>query len=345
MMKRAIPICSWATVLLIALGSSPGKAAQVAASVEYDFVARPAGLSPDFGQREGVSVRFLAIKTIDEFRVDAALWQPNGKQASDTTLLVMVHGSGGSYQGAPQSGLGPRLAARGYASLAINTRQHDDKINTDNFLDVRRDIDAAVQVGRALGYKTLVLQGHSLGNIQVQFYAATNWDRDTRAVILLGAFANLPWKSRNILVQDEERYRQLADASMKSLRDGTLDQILPVKMRFATPVSSAAAEAPITGQHFLTYRWEKTSIADGTFWIHRIPQPVLMIRDQADGAVAPFEPHMLLSAAHSEGSLPPKVDFILLPDAKPPSLKGHSFDGNEEPLADAITKWLAELHL
>jgi hypothetical protein len=63
----------------------------------------------------------------------------------------MVHGSGGSYRRAPESTLAPRLATKGYAALAINTRQHDEKINTDNFLDVRRDIDAAVQVGRALG--------------------------------------------------------------------------------------------------------------------------------------------------------------------------------------------------
>jgi pimeloyl-ACP methyl ester carboxylesterase len=328
-----------------ALGTAHVRAAQVAASIEYDFVAGPAGLPPDFGQGDGAPSRFLAIKTIDGFQVDAALWQPGGKQAGDTTLLLMVHGSGGSYSQAPQSGLGPRLAAKGYASLAINTRQHDDRINTDNFLDVRRDIDAAVQVGRALGYKRLVLTGHSLGNIQVQFYAATNWDRDLKAVVLLGAFANLPWKSRNILVQDEQRYRELADVSMKALRDGTLDQVLPVRMRFLTPVSSATAEAPITGQHFLTYRWEKTSVADGTFWIRRIPNPVLLIRDQSDGAIASFEPHMLLSAAHSEGALPPKVDFILLPDAKPPSLKGHSFDGNEDPLADAIAKWLGELRL
>jgi hypothetical protein len=70
-----------------------------------------------------------------------------------------------------------------------------------------------------------------------------------------------------------------------------------------------------------------------------------MIRDQSDAAIAPFEPHMLLSAAHSEGSLAFKADFVLLPDAKPPSLKGHSFDGNEQPLTDTITKWLADLHL
>jgi hypothetical protein len=122
------------------------------------------------------------------------------------------------------------------------------------------------------------------GNIQVQFYAATNWDRDVKAVILLGAFGNLPWKSRNILVQDEDRFRALIDASMKALRDSTPNQVLPVKMRFSNPVSPAAQEAPITGQHFLTYRWERTSVADGTYWIHRIPDPILIVRDQSDGA-------------------------------------------------------------
>jgi pimeloyl-ACP methyl ester carboxylesterase len=324
---------------------SPSNAAQIAASIEYDFVARPTGLSSDFEPPSGTSLKFLAIKAIDGFQVDAALWQPSGKQSVDTTLIVMVHGSGGSYRRAPESALGPRLATKGYASLAINTRQHDERINTDNFLDVRRDIDAAVQVGRALGYKTLVLQGHSLGNIQVQFYAATNWDHDIKAVMLLGAFGNLPWKSRNILVQNEERFQELIEASMKSLRDGTLDQTLPVKMRFSTPVSSAAQDSPITGQHFLTYRWEKTSIADGTFWIHRIPYPILLVRDQSDAATAPFEPYMLLSAAHSEGSLATKIDFVLLSDAKPVSLKGHYFDGNEQPLTNVITKWLTDLHL
>jgi len=327
---------------------SPSNAAQVAASIEYDFVARPTGLSSDFEPREGASLKFLAIKAIDGFQIDASLWQPNGKQPVNTTLIVMVHGSGGSYLRAPGSALGPRLATKGYASLAINTRQHDERVNTDNFLDVSRDIDAAVQVGRALGYKTLVLQGHSLGNIQVQFYAATNWDRDIKAVMLLGAFANLPWKSRNILVQDEENFRELIEASMKSLRDGTLDQILPVKMHFSIPVSSASSappESPITGQHFLTYRWEKTSIADGTFWVHRIPHPILMVRDQSDSVILPFEPYMLLSAAHGEGSLAPSVDYVLLPDTQPMSPKGHSFIGNEQPLTDVITKWLADRHL
>jgi pimeloyl-ACP methyl ester carboxylesterase len=41
---------------------------------------------------------------------------------------------------------------------------------------VRRDIEAAVATVRALGYRSIVLQGHSLGTVQVEFYAATDWD-------------------------------------------------------------------------------------------------------------------------------------------------------------------------
>jgi pimeloyl-ACP methyl ester carboxylesterase len=317
-----------------------GHTAEIAASIQYDFVQPPAGLSADFQPREEISLRYLAIKTIDGFQVDAALWQPNRKPPSDTTLVVMVHGSGSSYQRTPQSALGAQFASKGYAALGINTRQHDAAINTDNFLDVRRDIDAAVQTGRALGYRTLVLQGHSLGNIQVQFYAATNWDHDIKAVMLLGAFGNLPWKSRSILVQNEDNFRALINGAMKSLRDGTLDKVLPVKMRYYT-----GQDVPVTGQHFLTYRWDKTSVADGTFWIHRIPMPILLVRDQSDGVIEPFEPYELLAAAHGEGSLVPSIDYVLLPDAQPTSLNGHTFSGNEQPLADVITKWLADRRL
>jgi pimeloyl-ACP methyl ester carboxylesterase len=316
------------------------RASEIAASIQYDFTQAPAGLSADFAPHDGVSLHYLAIKAIDQFQVDAALWQPDRKPVGDTTLVVMVHGSGDSYQKPPQSALGARLAAKGYAVLAISTRQHDAAINTDNFFDVRNDIDAAVRTGRALGYKTIVLQGHSLGNIQVQYYAATTWDRDIKAMMLLGPFGNLPWKTRAILVQNEDSFKNLTEAAMKSLRDGTLDKVLPLKMHYFT-----GQDVPVTGEHFLTYRWSDTSVADGTFWIHRIPLPILLVRDQSDGVIQPFEPYQLLAAAHSEGSLTPAIEYVILPDNKPVGLKGHFFEGNEQPLADAIAKWLADRQL
>jgi pimeloyl-ACP methyl ester carboxylesterase len=315
---------------VIASATPTGQAAEIAASIQYDFVAPPAGLSADFQPREGISLRYLTIKAIDGIQLDAALWQPNRKPPSDTTLVVMVPGNGGGYRRAPESALGARLPSKGYAVLAINNRQTDAG-NTDNFFDVRRDIEAAVYTSRALGYRNLVLQGYSLGNIQVQFYAATNWDPDIKAVVLLSAFGNLPWRTRFLLVQSEDTFRRFIDAAMQSLRDGTLGKMLP--------------DLPVTGQHFLTYQWDKTSVADGTFWIHRIPMPILLVRDHSDGIIQPFEPDMLLAAARDEGSLVPHVDYVLLPDAQPISPKGHYFDGNEQPLADVITKWLGERHL
>lgn len=320
----------------IALSPANGQTANVAASIRYDIVKAPAGLSDDFKPQDKTDLKFLSIQAIDGNTVNGALWQPQGKPAADTTIVVMIHGSGGSYRRAPESALGGRLAAKGYAALAIDTRQHDDKINTENLFDVRRDIDAAVYTARALGYRKLVLQGHSLGNIQVQFYAATNWDRDIKAVMLLGAFGNLPWKTRNILVQNEGRFQQLIAAAKQALGEGKLDAPLNVKMQYFT-----GQEVAVTAQHFLTYRWDKTSVADGTQWIKRLPYPVLLVRDQADALILPFEPYMLLDAAHTEGSMVKSIEFKLLANTNPPSLKGHYFEGTEQPLADTLTNWLA----
>ena len=213
-------------------------------------------------------------------------------------------------------------------------------MNTDNFFDVRRDIEAAVVTAKALGYRSIVLQGHSLGTAQVAFYAATDWDHTIKAVILTGAFGKLPWKSRHILIQDEAEYRALTDASRRALKAGTATEVLPIKMRWLGGV-----ETPVTPQHFLTYRDEQASAADSTYWIRRIPRPILIVRDEADGVVLPFEPYMLLSAAQAEGSLVPSIKYLQLPNQQPPSRESHIFADNAEALIDAVAAWLGERQL
>jgi hypothetical protein len=324
-----------------ALASPEARAAGVtAASIEYDFVARPGGLPADFDAPAGASLRFLAIKAIDGFRVDAALWQPAGKAPASTTLVVTVHGSGGSFHGNPQGFLSRGLMAKGFGVLGINTRPSGDKVNTDNFFDIRRDIEAAVYAARALGYRTLVLHGHSLGNIQVQFHAATDWTPDVKAVVLTAMFANLPWKSRHLLVQDEANWRQLGQVAFDSLRGGTLDAVLPVRMGWITGV-----KVPLTGQHFLTYRSEASSVADGTYWIRRVTRPILMVRDAGDAIIEPFEPYMLLSAATGEGSLVPSVKLVVLPNPRGRSAAAHGFADNQQALVDTVAGWLTEQRL
>lgn len=316
-----------------------------AVSIDYSFVERPANLPDSFPTSADVTPRFLAIKAIDGFRVDGALWQPAGKEPAATTLIVGVHGSGGNFAGPPIGANGASLSAKGYGVLSISTRQHDELRNTENFFDVRRDIEAAVYTARALGYQRLVLWGHSLGNIHVQFYAATTWDRDIKAVILSAMFHNLPWISRYMLIHDEDAFRRLSDAALKSLREGKERDLLPLGMRRTRNV-----EEPIAGQHFLTYRSEASSAADGTYWIKRIPRPILMVRDAYDAIVPAFQPYALLAAATSSGSLVPSIDYVELPNPKgthpPPfEMRDHMFLDSKDALVAAVTRWLADKEL
>jgi pimeloyl-ACP methyl ester carboxylesterase len=318
----------------------PAGAAQVAASIEFDAAPRPAGLPEDMQPLPGASLKFLTIKAIDGSKVDAALWQPDNVPPSRATMIVQVHGSGSNLAELPLRAVARALSPKGYAALTISTRGHDEYLNTDNFFDARKDIEAAVATAKALGYTSIVLDGHSLGTIQVEYYAATSWDPAIKAVILTGPFGKLPWKSRNILIQNEDTYKKLGAAARTAQATGKAADILPMRMPYL-----GGRQTEVTAQHFLTYRDEQASAADGTYWIARIPHPILLLRDQADGIILPFEPHMLLSAARAEGSLVPSISYVVVPDQHPVSAAGHVFTDNTQPLIDAISAWLAEQHL
>lgn len=137
--------------------------AQIAASIEYEDAPPPGGLPDDMQAPSGSSLRFLSIKAIDGFQVQAALWQPGDKPPAETTIIVQMHGSGGNLASLPVRTIARALSAKGYAALSISTRQHDDHVNTDNFFDVRRDIEAAVVTARALGFRSIVSKATASG--------------------------------------------------------------------------------------------------------------------------------------------------------------------------------------
>src|SRR5262249_6713528 len=100
-----------------------------------------------------------------------------------------------------------------------------------------------------------------------------------------------------------------------------------------------------TGQHFLTYRAEQSSTADGTYWIRRVPQPILMMRDGGDRLILPFEPYMPLSAAAAPSFLVPGIKYLIRPNPEGSNLRRHRLSDNQESLADAIVGWLQDQKL
>ena len=312
-----------------------------AAGIDYELAGRPGWLPASVTAPDGVDLKFLAIHTVDDFRVDAALWQPKGAAPEATPLVINVHGSGGNFHSTGVTGFAsPALAEKGYATLSINTRQHDGYIYTDNFYDIRKDIEAAVWTARALKYRSIVLHGFSLGSIQVQFYAASDWSPDIKGVAISGAFANLAWKTRYVVDPDQANYRALYDSAEQQLRVGKPGEKMPVEMNWRGRKSM-----PMSAQHFLTYRWDGTSVADGTFWIKRIPRPVLIVHDEGDPIVAGYEPEQLYAAAKSDESIVPAAKLVTLPNAKGENAGTHGFSDNRGPLIDTIVTWLKELGL
>jgi hypothetical protein len=67
MPKRSFSPLWGCAVLCLVFGLTPSDAAQVAAGIEYETVARPADLPDDFQPLPGTSLKFLSIKTIDGF--------------------------------------------------------------------------------------------------------------------------------------------------------------------------------------------------------------------------------------------------------------------------------------
>ena len=310
----------------------------IAASIAYEEIARPSYLPATFDAPAGVALRFLSIRALDGVADDAALFEPHGAVAAETTLVLVCHGSGANYHVDPEGPLSMGLAARGFAVLAIDNRAHDAGINTDNFMEIRRDIEAAVAVAKSLGYRRLVLAGHSLGTIHLLFYAAVTWDAAIVAVLLLSPFASLPWKTRNVLVQDDDNYFTLRAQAQEALRAGRADAVLSERMGFYT-----GGDVPVSARHFITYRDDVTSVANGNSWIARVPYPMLIVRDAADGVILPWEPYELLSSAHAAGSLVPRIEYAVVPHDAAPSLPAHSFVGNAAALLDVVTAYLATL--
>ncbi len=354
-----------ALMLAAALVSSLTVVAQetvhVAATVEYETIPTPTlppngqpGIGMDYMQaRPGSTLTYLTIKTIDGFKNKAALWRPMNKAAADTTMIISVHGGGNDFTQVPVRALGIGLSPQGYAVLAMNDRQSgSENESRDNFYDISTDIDAAVQTAKAMGYRRIVIHGQSLGSTHVVFYAATHWDPVIRGVIISAAMANLPWANHN-KYGNNDAYLLRRKTAHEALKAGKGTE----RMQIDKGASSAVVpghDAPLSdmpfvpessAQFFVTYEDYLSAGADSTYWIRRIPHPVLVVRSESDGLERSIEGTWLLSAARDEGSLVPDMTYAVVPDSHPPSAEGHAFVYNADQYVDTVLKWLAARRL
>ena len=306
---------------------------RTAATVSYrllDAAPEPHGA---YTAPDGATAAFLELTSLDGRTGPGVLLTPHAT-AAHAPLVISIHGSGGSILSQPVHLLSQGLAAAGVPVLAIDTRQSLDAVNTDSFYATVRDIEAAFWAARDLGYERIVLHGHSLGTSQVGFFAATHFHREIVGVLLTGMFADLPWKSRHLLIDDEAAYRRLGEAAVAAANEGDFARVLPEPMRWL-----GGREMTVTAAHFLTYRQTGTAGARSIDWIARIPYPLLMVRDEHDPVINYFEPGQLEAAATA--GIAPSVRSVLLPSQ--PGSNGHAFETSGDALVELAAPWLLAL--
>jgi pimeloyl-ACP methyl ester carboxylesterase len=262
----------------------------------------------------------------------AAHFQPD-EIAPGSPLVMSVHGSGGSLFKEPIWTITNGLVAHGVPVFAVNTRQHDEGVNRDIFSNSIRDIEAAYWVARDLGYTRIVLLGHSLGSAQIAFFAANTWHTAIAGVVLAGMPANLPWKSRHLLIGDEKLYAMLRDEATAAIRAGDFDRELSQQMPW---LGRATA---VTAGHFSSYRDAEIAAPRSVEWVARLPYPLLMIRDAHDAVINPFEANeMAVSARRGHSGA---VTAVTL--SSPAGSNGHLFEGSRPALIETIAGWVKAL--
>ena len=302
----------------------------LAAAIAYKPSATGEAMQLPEHLAETVSLTYFDLSGIDNRTNLAVHFKPHAA-LQHAPVILSIHGSGLSVYKEPGWPLSCSLASRGIPVLAVNTRQHDEAVNTDVFSATIRDIDAAFWMARSLGYRRIILMGHSLGSAQISFFAANFWDADIGGVILIGMPAQLPWKSRHVLIANENLYNQMVSEANDAVREGDFDRVL------STPMPWLGGKATrVTAGHFASYRDENLAVPRSVDWIARVPYPVLLARDENDPIIRDFEMNEMLAAA--QAGRPRSVDAVTLRST--PGTDGHSFADTMSDLTDTIVSWI-----
>ncbi len=137
----------------------------------------------------------IEFKTNDKYTLHGLLLSKKQK-----SVIVSIHGMGGNFYSGLSVKMSPTLMKNGFDVFLLNTRGHDvvskvkkeskkysDHIGTahEKFEDSVYDVKAAIDAVQSLGYKNIILAGHSTGCQKAAYYIYKTKDRRVQAIILL----------------------------------------------------------------------------------------------------------------------------------------------------------------
>ncbi len=268
-----------------------------------------------------VRAELLTARTADGATLHGALHWPEGAVRGG---VVSVHGYGGNFYSGVQAYLPRGLARRGFAVLALNSRDHDLGPKTSLFEANRLDLATAVEEMARRAPGPLVLHGQSMGTNRVLYYLAETGDPRIRGVILTAGPGNLfEW---NVRLFGRDRAQAVLDDATKLVAEGKGREMMLVDLG---PLGKALYSA----EHLVSLRAPE-SRSDPYRNIARVTVPVLIVQGTSD----PLVDHpAILPRLRQAATRAPRVDVVPVDGAD------HAFSRHQADLVEAIARWLGDV--
>ena len=275
-------------------------------------------LNPAAWAAGNVGIEMVQLQTADGINLTGILRRPHTVQ--NNAGVVMIHGYSGNFYSGIMAFLPETLADFGFATLALNMRDHDRGPKKNRFEDNRYDITIAVDEMARLGYNPIFLFGHSMGTNRVLYYLAATGDPRIKGMLLTGPPGNLfEW---NISVFGLKAASQVLRQAQDLVAGNKGDEWMLINL-------GPLGKALYTANHVVSLRGPKT-VSDPYKNIARIFKPVLIVHGLADRLANPDVADRLLKSA-TPGI---HVTVVKIPGAN------HRFSGHQQDLVNAVNKWL-----
>lgn len=262
--------------------------------------------------------------------LDGVLWTP--ESGGSETAIALFPGTGAEFYNSLFAHLGPRLAAAGYPTLAINRRDHGVNFGFQTLADGAADQGRAVDFLAARGADRVVLGGHSYGTVTVPWYVAETDDARVPAMLLYAPLGDLRPASVTICGGLEAYDRAVATArEMVAAGRGKEAFLIPPMVPGGMPLLH-------TYEVFLDKRAPDSKAVPVDILPRIGARPMLAIRDPADPYPATLPPAQAqLEAAN------PALDYVLLDDlhAGATTPDAHYYRGREDEVVGITIDWLA----
>jgi pimeloyl-ACP methyl ester carboxylesterase len=269
---------------------------------------------------ENIDVNLVRLQTNDGVRLTGILRQP--RMAKANACVVLIHGFSGNFYSGIMDFLPEALADRGFATLALNMRDHDRGPKNNRFEENRYDIAIAVDKMSLLGYKSIFLYGHSMGTNRVLYYMAATQDPRIKGILLTGPPGNLfEW---NISIFGPEAAKSVLRKAQDLVAKGEGDQWMLINL-------GPLGKALYTANHVVSLRGPNT-VSDPYKNISRISKPILVVHGLADRLANPDIADRLRNSATPKTN----VTVVKITGAD------HRFSNHQEKLVSVVTRWIME---